>query len=211
MRDISAWVAAMTGVLIAIAPQRSMGGNTGRSDAAPQPMIQHIAFQTPTLAPMAFTMFCLNYASQCKPQGLMLHNGPVRLTEQRMEELKEVNDLVNASILSQRNDKGLAGEMWVIAPSSGDCNDYAVTKRSELLNRGWPARVLLLSEVATPEGEHHLVLVVSTRGGDLVLDNMTKAVSQWSEVPYRWVRMQTPNNPNYWATIAGRRVGQGHE
>jgi predicted transglutaminase-like cysteine proteinase len=211
MRDISAWVAAMTGVLIAIVPHSSMAGNPGRSDAAPQPMIQHIVFQTPTLAPMAFTVFCLNYASQCKLQGLVSHGGLVRLTEQRMEELKEVNDLVNTSILSERNDEGIAGEKWLIAPPSGDCNDYAVTKRSELLNRGWSARVLLLSEVATPEGEHHLVLVVRTRGGDLVLDNMTDSVSPWSEVPYQWVRMQTPNNPNYWATIADRRVGHGHE
>jgi predicted transglutaminase-like cysteine proteinase len=55
-------------------------------------------------------------------------------------------------------------------------------------------------------GEHHLVLVVRTRSGDLVLDNMTRSVRPWSRVPYRWVRIQTPKNPNYWATIAGRAV-----
>jgi predicted transglutaminase-like cysteine proteinase len=66
--------------------------------------------------------------------------------------------------------------------------------------------VLLLSEVATSWGEHHLVLVVRTRSGDLVLDNMTPAVRLWSKAPYQWVRMQTPQNPSYWATITERRA-----
>jgi predicted transglutaminase-like cysteine proteinase len=37
--------------------------------------------------------------------------------------------------MPERNSEGLAGEKWLIGPSSGDCNDYAVTKRSELLDR----------------------------------------------------------------------------
>jgi predicted transglutaminase-like cysteine proteinase len=169
-------------------------------------MIQHIAFDSPTLAPMAYTMFCLRYADQCKPQRMMFRGGPVRMTAERWNDLKEVNNLVNAAIVPEHNFGGLAAEKWLIGPSSGDCNDYAVTKRSELLDRGWPARTLLLSEVVTGWGEHHLVLVVRTRSGDLVLDNMTRSVRPWSRVPYRWVRIQTPKNPNYWATIAGRAV-----
>jgi predicted transglutaminase-like cysteine proteinase len=193
-------------VLFAIAPQGTQAGLIGMPRAALAPTLQHISFHTPTLAPMAFTVFCLRYSDQCRPHGLVFRGGPVRLTEQRMEELKKVNDHVNASILPERNDEGLAGERWVIAPASGDCNDYAVTKRAELLDRGWPARVLLLSEVATSWGEHHLVLVVRTRSGDLVLDNMTPAVRLWSKAPYQWVRMQTPQNPSYWATITERRA-----
>jgi predicted transglutaminase-like cysteine proteinase len=46
-------------------------------------------------------------------------------------------------------------------PSSGDCNDYAVTRRHDLIARGWPARSLLLAEVITSWGEHHLVVVVA--------------------------------------------------
>ena len=47
-----------------------------------------------------------------------------------------------------------------------------MTKRHELMARGWPARSLLLAEVVTNWGEHHLVLVVRTRTADLVLDNL---------------------------------------
>jgi predicted transglutaminase-like cysteine proteinase len=205
MRNISTWVAAITAAFIATTPQNASANLLGMSRSWGS-MISHISFQTPTLAPMAFTMFCLRYEDQCKPQRLMFRRGPVKLTAERREELKEVNDLVNVAITPERNEEGLAGEKWVIAPASGDCNDYAVTKRSELLDRGWPARALLLSEVVTNWGEHHLVLVVRTHTGDVVLDNMTQAIRPWSKAPYRWVRVQTPQNPKYWATIGGRNA-----
>jgi predicted transglutaminase-like cysteine proteinase len=203
MRHILRWVAAIAGAaLVVLVAQESDANSISLPREAPWPTIQHISLDTPTLAPMAFTMFCLRYADQCRPQGPASRGGPVRLTEARMEELRQVNDRVNTSIIPERNDEGLAGENWLIAPASGDCNDYAVTKRAELLAHGWPARVLLLSEVATSSGEHHLVLVVRTKSGDLVLDNMTDEVDPWSTAPYQWIRIQTPTNPNYWATIA---------
>jgi len=83
------------------------------------------------------------------------------------------------------------GEKWLINPTSGDCNDYAVSNRFELRKRSWPARALLLPEVATDWGEHHLILVVRTLGGDLVLDNLTPQIRPWTPARYRWVRMQT--------------------
>ena len=83
------------------------------------------------------------------------------------------------------------GEKWLINPTSGDCNDYAVSNRFELRKRSWPARALLLPEVATDWGEHHLILVVRTLGGDLVLDNLTPQIRPWTPASYRWVRMQT--------------------
>jgi predicted transglutaminase-like cysteine proteinase len=155
---------------------------------------------------MAFTQFCLRYADQCKPQPMVFRGGPVRLTAERWEDLRSVNKTVNAAIIPERNTEGLAGEKWLIGPASGDCNDYAVTKRAELLEHGWPTRALLLSEVVTAWGEHHLVLVVRTSAGDLVLDNMTPQIRTWARAPYQWVRIQTPKNPNYWASLGGRNA-----
>ena len=65
------------------------------------------------------------------------------------------------------------------------CHDYAVTKRHELLTRGWPSRSLLLAEVVVPWGEHHLILVVRTSDGDLVLDNLNPGIKSWSRTPYK--------------------------
>ena len=136
----------------------------------------------------------------------MFRGGPVRLTEERWEDLKEVNKIVNTTIVPEPNTEGLAGEKWLINPAGGDCNDYAVSKRFELLKRGWPARALLLSEVVTNWGEHHLILVVRTSVGDLVLDNLTPQIRSWTRAPYRWVRMQTSKNPNFWASLGSRSV-----
>jgi predicted transglutaminase-like cysteine proteinase len=62
----------------------------------------------------------------------------LKLTPQRAQELIAVNDRVNSAIKPERNDAGIAGERWILVPSSGDCNDYAVTKRHELIARGGP-------------------------------------------------------------------------
>jgi predicted transglutaminase-like cysteine proteinase len=162
--------------------------------------IQSIRFGVPTLPPMAFTQFCLKYVDECKPQRLVFRGGRLKLTNRRWAELENVNRTVNTSIRPERNKEGLAGEKWLLSPAFGDCNDFAVTKRHQLIARGWPARAVLLSEVVTVSGEHHLVAVVRTDGGDLVLDNLTDRIMPWFQKSYQWVRIQTPKNPNYWAS-----------
>ena len=170
--------------------------------------VRFIRFETFTLAPFAFTQFCLRYVSECSSRRPPFADDRPQLTSQRWAELEHVNRQVNASILPERNDLGLAGERWLLSPAFGDCNDYAVTKRHQLIARGWPAQAVLLSEVVTAWGEHHLVTVVRAEGGDLVLDNLTDRILPWFQKPYQWVRMQTPDNPNYWASIAGPDTGR---
>lgn len=169
-------------------------------DSSPQGL-QFIRFDTPTLAPMAFTQFCLKYPADCRTQRLS-SGDPIELNATRWSELEAVNRAVNSSIHPERNEDGLAGEKWLLGPLRGDCNDYAVTKRHQLMTRGWPARDVLLSEVVTRTGEHHLVTVVRTSDGDLVLDNLTNRIVPWSRTHYQWVRIQTPRDPNYWASVA---------
>jgi predicted transglutaminase-like cysteine proteinase len=201
------WVrAAAAAVLI-------LGGGCGSADAGfiglPSmlgQMTKRISLGNYTLAPMAFTQFCLRYTDQCKQHQNLFRGGPVRLSEERWDDLKTVNKSVNASILPEPNTAGVAGEKWLVNPVRGDCNDYAVSKRAELLKRGWPARALLLSEVVTASGEGHLILVVRTSVGDLVLDNLSPQIWAWVKAPFRWVRMQTPKNPYFWASLASRSV-----
>ena len=198
MRKISTLAAAAAVAMVA-AFQPADAGLLGMPIGL-QSAIQHIKFETPTLAPMAYTEFCLRYQDDCHPR-IMFRGGPVQLTEHRWTDRREVNKAVNQDIIPERNELGLAAETWLISPDRGDCNDYAVTKRHQLLDRGWPARALLLSEVVIASGEHHLVLVVRTKNGDLVLDNLNPQIKPWSRVPYRWVRIQKPDNTRLWATI----------
>ncbi|MBU6461119.1 MAG: transglutaminase-like cysteine peptidase [Bradyrhizobium sp.] len=205
MRTISKWLVAIITILVLSQYQSANAGFVGMPSSLGL-MMKRISFSNYTLPPMAFTQFCLRYEDQCKPQRMIFRGGPVRLTSDHWEDLRQVNRKVNSAIIPERNTEGLAGEKWLIHPARGDCNDYAVTKRSDLLKRGWPARSLLLSEVVTPWGEHHLVLVVRTSAGDLVLDNMTPQIRPWAQAPYQWVRIQTPKNPNYWASLGSRSV-----
>ena len=165
-----------------------------------RPAPAYIELGRPTLPPLAYTMFCLRYEAECRRKRAF-RGGPIRLTEERWADLREINRTINLTIVPARNELGLAGEAWTLNPARGDCNDYAVSKRHELLRRGWPAHVLLLSEVVVSSGEHHLVLLVRTRSGDLVLDNLTPHIMPWSRTPYRWVRVEGPKRNGLWVAV----------
>jgi predicted transglutaminase-like cysteine proteinase len=205
MRGV-AKVLAVAAAIFTIGLQHSARAAFVGTPMALRGAIQYIKFDAPTLPPMAFTMFCLKYTEECKPRRMVFRGGRLKLTAERWADLRGVNHSVNTGIRPQANLEGLAGEKWLLHPASGDCNDYAVTKRHELIARGWPARAVLLSEVVTNWGEHHLVVVVRTFSGDLVLDNLTENIMPWSRKPYRWVRIQMPKNPNYWASLGDRNV-----
>jgi len=205
MRKILGLIAASAAVFAIGVNSPAKAGLLG-SPLALRGAVQFIKFDRPTLPPMTFTQFCLKYGDECKPRRMVFRGGRSKLTAERWAELKSVNREVNTAIQPERNLEGLAGEKWLIRPVSGDCNDYAVTKRHELIAKGWPARNVLLSEVVTNSGEHHLVVVVRTTAGDLVLDNLSGGITPWQRTPYQWVRIQMPKNPNYWASLEPRNA-----
>jgi predicted transglutaminase-like cysteine proteinase len=163
--------------------------------------VERIALDQPALQPMAHTFFCLRYESECKPPRMIFRPKAIVLTEQRWHELVSVNRDINRSITPRRYPRRVLQDTWTLNPSSGDCNDYAVTKRHELMELGWPSSALLLAAVRTSAGEGHLVLVARTSAGDFVLDNLRHTIRPWSETRYEWVQMQSPSNPKFWATI----------
>jgi predicted transglutaminase-like cysteine proteinase len=177
------------------------------SKASPRAEVQRIQVDGPTLAPLAHAHFCKNYARDCRVQKIMFRGGAIDLTAERHQELVQINAEINRAIKPTRVNESVAAEKWLIAPKTGDCNDYAVTKRHQLLARGWPARALLLAEVVTSWGEHHLVLVIRTRQGDLVADNLSADVRNWTQADYRWVRMQSSKNPTFWSTVKPLQAG----
>lgn len=166
-----------------------------------KPAIERLQLDRPALAPMAHAIFCVQYAEDCEVRRMAFRGGGIKMNEKRWDDLYAVNDKVNREITYVRNDLGLAGDKWILSPAGGDCNDYAVTKRHELLARGWPSRSLLLAEVVTHWGEYHLVLVVRTHDGDLVLDSINKSIRPFKEARYRWLRLQSPRNPKHWETV----------
>ena len=175
----------------------------------PQPLKtqwQRVTFNAPIMAPFAYTHFCLRYADDCRVHGRQFHRPrPVALTKARWKDLVEINRRVNGSITPHPYKNDNSYDTWRIAPRTGDCNDFAVTKRHELLARGWPSRALLLAEVTTTWGEHHLVLLVRTADQDYVLDNLNANIKLWSKTPYSWVRIQSPSDAVLWTSIGDAR------
>ena len=117
--------------------------------------------------------------------------------------LTRVDDQVNHAIVP-RSDALTSGfdDYWSdpIEEKSGfgDCEDYVLSKQHMLLAEGLPRNLLNIALVSTPSGESHAVLLVSTREGDLVLDNLSPWISLWRDTPYSWSLRQVNGNPLYW-------------
>jgi predicted transglutaminase-like cysteine proteinase len=197
-------LAAMLSVIFCVNSGHASAAFSGLP-MAPKPPFDRIVLDVPTLPPLAHSVFCVGYPEDCQVTKIAFRGRKLELTPQRWKDLVEVNANVNRSIMPEHNPLGLAGEKWLVSPETGDCNDYTVTKRHELLARGWPSRTLLLAEVVTHWGEHHLVLVIRAMEGDYVLDNLNANIRPWSKVPYKWVRIESPQNPKWWSTV--RSIG----
>jgi predicted transglutaminase-like cysteine proteinase len=171
----------------------------GRSPGEPSSLVP-IEEASPTLAPFQHVRFCLRYPADCKSDAA--ETVVIELTADASELMDRVNRDVNAAILPvHKGDTVDIQDGWTISPITGDCNDYAVTKRHELLQRGLPARALRLAVVKTTSGIGHLVLVVATTRGELVLDNLTETIRPWRNTKYHWLKIQSASDARYWYDI----------
>ena len=163
---------------------------------------------SPALPPIGHSRFCLRYPDDCEVHGIDFRRRNIAMTPERWKELNDVNRNVNRNIVAEVTSGNGVTEEWLISPPAGDCKDYAITKQHELLARGWPSRALLLSEVATPAGEHHLVLVVRVKDTDLVLDNLNDDIRRVAMTvgQYDWIRVQSPQNPKFWVRRMPNRM-----
>ena len=155
---------------------------------------------SPTSAPFQHVRFCLRYPSDCKSDPT--ENERIDLNAETSELLKRINHSVNMSIIPTIKSYGQnLGDGWTIGPGAGDCNDYAVTKRHEFLESGLPSKALRLSVVKTASGIGHLVLVVVTTKGDIVMDNLTEAIRPWQNTGYHWLKIQSANDARFWYEV----------
>ncbi len=195
-------------MLLAILAGVITAGSADARSRSPQDsnLLTPIVHASPTLAPFQHVRFCLRYPSDCKSNPA--ENDRIDLSAETSELLNRVNHSVNLSIAPMLKSYGSNLEDgWTIAPGAGDCNDYAVTKRHELLESGLPSKALRLSVVKTGSGIGHLVLVVVTTKGDLVLDNLTEVIRPWQNTDYHWLKIQSATDSKYWYEIKAPAVG----
>lgn len=118
----------------------------------------------------------------------------VRLTEARWAELTEIQGLVNQGV-TQQPDAVTVGDQWTLLEpgGAGDCEDIALTKRDELMSRGWPAGALRPAfcyayNQPVDGDEIHAVLTVETDAGTYVLGNLDDSVRTWADSECRdWI------------------------
>ena len=159
-----------------------------------------------TSIPIGHYQFCNANPAECRTKT----RGDVRvkLTKENWKTLLNVNVSTNQSIQSI-TDADLYGteEYWTYPQHAGDCEDYVLLKRKQLMAQGWPASALLITVVLQPNGEGHAVLTVRTDRGDLILDNLDERVMLWSETPYSFIKRQSKNHTGKWELIKNGSVG----
>jgi predicted transglutaminase-like cysteine proteinase len=169
---------------------------------SPTSRARHMSVGENALAPMKFIEFCLAKTQRCASTQ-EVHR--VALDDAKRRELASVQETVDEKIAPVPDDP----RPWRDDARSGDCVEYALAKRSRLLDMGWPASALLLAEAIVPTEEHHLVLVVVTEREDLILDNLRADVTPVGSLPYRWVRRSSPANPQFWQTVTFPKRDRG--
>lgn len=157
-----------------------------------------------TSIPVGHAEFCKTHAAEC---GANAHPiAYVGLTEGLWQQLLTVNADVNQAVVPV-TDEALyqVSEFWTYPNGYGDCEDYALAKRRDLINAGWPASTLLMTVVKQANGEGHAVLMVRTDRGDLVLDNQVGTVDLWSNTPYKFIKRQSQANAGQWVDMIDTR------
>jgi len=157
-----------------------------------------------TSIPVGHAEFCAHRPDECRANANPV--AAVALTEGLWQQLLTVNAGINQAVIPVTDqDLYQVAEFWTYPNGYGDCEDYALAKRRQLIDAGWPASTLLMAVVKQPNGEGHAVLMVRTDRGDLVLDNQVGSVDLWSDTPYKFVKRQSQAHAGMWVDMIDTR------
>lgn len=149
-------------------------------------------------APQGAGNICDLYAFACATgtQGLAMDKAGLEL-------VADINRKANRAIRPVADiQQYRVEERWTLpSKRGGDCEDYALFKKQELIRAGFAPQQLLIATVLDRKGGSHAVLVVRTGKQDLVLDNMTGAIKPWQKTGYTFLRLQNPENPAQWVSV----------
>ncbi len=152
------------------------------------------------IPPVGYIEFCERHRNECRPLG----GKSVRLalSADRWNLLYQVNTYVNNKIIPM-SDEELYGEVerWEFPVDAGDCEDYLLLKKRYLEGLGFAPEALLITVVLDEKGEGHAVLTVTADAGDFILDNRRNEILRWSDVNYRFLKRQSPENPLQWVAL----------
>jgi len=135
--------------------------------------------------------------------------GRIIVTREVWSTLNRVNRGVNRRVKSVSDlDNYGEADVWALPLSGdgrrrGDCEDYAIEKRHQLLQAGYPMALLSVALVRTRWNDTHAVLLVETDEGSLALDSFTGWISPWWKLDYHWIMRQSPKDASAWVAVLG--------
>jgi predicted transglutaminase-like cysteine proteinase len=158
-----------------------------------------------TTQPVGHYEFCRELPRECRQKTP--NRAPTELTRRLWAAMIEINNTVNVTV-TPRTDMEMWGreERWSYPSGQGDCEDYALEKRRQLMALGVPAGDLLMTVVRQPNGDGHAVLTMRTSRGDFILDNLEPRILAWSETEYTFLKRQSALNSGVWVQINDGRA-----
>ena len=152
-----------------------------------------------TTRPYGHVEYCSRNASDCRSRS-----AASALPRARLSVLNSVNLAVNRAIKPTADQTAFGRkEFWTAKARAGDCEDFALAKRAKLLRKGFKSSQLLLT-MGYKGREAHTVLVVRTRDGDYVLDNLDDDVQPVQSARMSFLKIQSPDHGGRWLRITGK-------
>jgi predicted transglutaminase-like cysteine proteinase len=175
----------------------SAQGLTEQKTATIRPFAQEYGNSLP---PMGYVAFCARGESECKAKATTHER--IKLTPQIWDMVSATNFGVNTRIkpMSDQDQYGVP-DYWTYPVTAGDCEDYALEKKRELVALGVPARDLLMTVVLDENGEGHAILTVATDKGDYMLDNRRNEILRWDQTSYKFLKRQSQLDPMQWVSL----------
>ena len=150
-------------------------------------------------APLGARGVCQRYAWACATST----QGSVTDPRAQLAVAARVNIAVNRSVREVTDERQYRRrEHWALPTrQGGDCEDFALLKKRELIRAGVAPGQLLIATVLDRRRQAHAVLVLRTGAGDYVLDNLTNRIKPWNKTGYSFLRMQDPRAASGWKLV----------
>lgn len=155
-----------------------------------------------TSIPIGAYRYCVRYKDRCQYAA---KSRKLKLTREYWSQMVQTNVSINTSIRPM-TDMDFYGveERWELPTTAGDCEDYVLAKKLELVRAGLPAGAMRVTVVYDANDGGHAVLTVVTDRGDFILDNNTDQVLKWQEAELTYIKRQLPGNLMYWESLRPR-------
>ncbi len=158
-----------------------------------------------TSIPVGHLEFCNTHPAECRQNDRVVP--AMALDETTWQQLVSVNAYYNQNVVPVTDqDLYNVAEFWTYPNGYGDCEDFALAKRRDLINSGWHPSTLMIAVVKEANGNGHAVLMARTDRGDLVLDNQDGAIRVWNETPYTFIKRQSQAHSGQWVDMIDDRV-----